>query len=197
MGKPGQGIVKMAEKLPRVKINMETGEGLIIERTDVFSKIRQYSTWTYNIAAWAVWLILMRPLILIFLWYLGFKIAHFQMIEMEGFRNLSFFMYAMLAVFCIFLVMLAWNRYNVFLFRGKERRKPLPDCTDADFAAYYKMTQNDVETLKNSNVDIYFLQDETVILDCGENRKIKALYAPLHLEKHFAPSADIQLKQKA
>ncbi|OGV48666.1 MAG: poly-beta-1,6-N-acetyl-D-glucosamine biosynthesis protein PgaD [Lentisphaerae bacterium GWF2_44_16] len=186
----------MTEKAPRIKINIETGEGLIIERTDIFSKVRQYSSWTYNVAAWAIWLMLMRPLIVIFLWYLGFKIARFQMIELEGFRNLHFFMYALLAVSCIFLAMLTWNRYNVFLFRGKERRKPLPDCTDADFAAYYKITQSDVEILKNSNVDIYFSEDETIIFGCGENKNIKALYAPLLLEKHFAPVVNTQLSEK-
>lgn len=197
MGKPGQRIVEMAKKVPRVKINMETGEGLIIERTDIFSKIRQYSSWTYNIIAWAVWLTLMRPLIVIFMWYLGFKIAYFQMIELEGVMNMGFFSYTAAAMSVIFLLMLAWNRYNIFLFRGKERRKPMPDCKDADFAAYYKISQSDIEMLKNSNVDIYFYGDETIILDCGGNKKVKALYAPLHLEKHFAPAADISINQKA
>lgn len=190
MGKPGQGIVGMAKKAPRIKVNLETGEGLIIERTDVFSKLRQFSSWTYNIAAWTVWIILMRPLIVIFMWYLGVKIAQFQMIEMEGIRNVGFFAWATGGVTCIFLMMLAWNRYNVFLFRGKERRKPLPDCTDADFAKYYKISWSDVETLKNANVDIYFPGDETVILDCGEYGKIEALYAPLRLEKHFAATTN-------
>ncbi|OGV57364.1 MAG: poly-beta-1,6-N-acetyl-D-glucosamine biosynthesis protein PgaD [Lentisphaerae bacterium GWF2_52_8] len=178
--------MKMPEKKQRVKVDFETGDGLIIDHPSLISKFRYYSEWTYNVLAWAIWLSLLRPLLIIGLWYIGIKLAWFQMVELEGFRNPEFFAYGFLSIFGIFLVMFLWNRYNYFRFAGKERRTSRGEASPSDFAQYYKTSEEDIASLRDArNVDIYFPGDDTIVLDCGNDKKIEALYAPLDLKKHL------------
>ncbi len=169
----------------RERVDLETGKGLIIERASLVSKTRRFSEWTYNIAAWAFWFLLMRPLIITALWYLGFRVFYYQMVTLEGVRNPEFFSYGFLCMLGIFLAMLAWNRYNVYRFRGVERRKSRGECGPAELSAYYKAPQGQIESLRNSrNLEIYFRNDETIAVECGDGMRVEAVYAPQSLAKH-------------
>jgi len=171
----------------RVRVNPETGEGLIIERTNLLSKVHVYSQWSYNAMAWCVWFFLLRPLIIMALWYLGMKMTYFQMIELEGLHNPEFFRWLTIVLCIIFLILLFWNRYNAYRFRGKDRRKSRGDCDSVDMADYYKVNPADIDRLKDArNLDFYFTEPLHVEIDTGCGPRINALYAPQNLELHLA-----------
>ncbi len=169
----------------RVRVDMKTGEGLIIDRPGLVTKLRRYSEWTYNLLAWAFWLFLLRPLAILVLWYLGMRVAYHQMVFLEGFDNPDFFGFGALAVVSILLVAFVWNRYNFLRFRGVDRRRPSGDCSEADLANYYKTGVAEIDALrKAAYVEIFFPGDEHVEIDDGA-RRTRVLYAPQDLSKHF------------
>lgn len=174
----------------RMKVNLETGDGLIIERENLLTKFQQVGKFSWSIACWVIWMLLIRPLIVTMLWYLGLRTAEFQMIALEGIKNIEFFTYYSCAIIAIFFILLGWNRYNVYRFRGKDRRNPRGACSSDDLAKYYNIEIADVAALQNSNVDIYFSGDESIILETDSGKKIKALYAPQNLQKHFSNMHD-------
>jgi len=174
------------DKNIRVRVDMLTGEGLIIERPALLSKLRRCSEWTCNLLAWASWLMLLRPVLILLLWYLGMRVAYHQMVFLEGFDNPEFFAYGALSVVTILAVAFAWNRYNYLRFRGVDRRKPSGTCGAQELAKYYKMPVASVESLQTAPyVEVSFGRDESVELS-GNGRKAKALYAPQSLGKHFS-----------
>jgi len=170
----------------RVKVDVETGKGLIIDREAMVSKTRRLSEWTYNAAAWAFWLFLMRPLIITMLWYLGLRVAYYQMVSLQGIRNPEFFSFGFLALLAIFGAMLAWNRYNVYRFRGVERRKSRGVCEAQDLARYYRVAEEEVDGMRNSSrLDVYFDAADAARIDLGPSGEVKALYAPQKASLHF------------
>jgi poly-beta-1,6-N-acetyl-D-glucosamine biosynthesis protein PgaD len=169
----------------RVRVDMKTGEGLIIDRPGLVSKLKRYSEWTYNLLAWAFWLFLLRPLLILLLWYLGVRIAYHQMVFLEGFDNPAFFGFVAASIAVILAVAFAWNRYNYFRFRGVDRRKPSGPCGPEELAKYYKMSVQAVESLQMAPyVEVSFGGDETISLSAEGGRSVNALYAPQSLAKH-------------
>jgi len=169
----------------RVKIDLKTGEGLIIDKPGLITKLRRVSEWTYNLLAWAFWLFLLRPLVILALWYLGVRLAYHQMVFLEGFDNPQFFAFGSLSIIFIFTIAFAWNRYNLIRFKGLDRRKPPGNCTEEDLAKHYKISPKDVESFQAAPyVEIAFFGDESIELNAGA-QKTKALYAPQDLAKHL------------
>jgi|GEM_PF-2200874 len=175
----------MGNKPERIRVDPETNRGLIIERVNLLSRLTVFSQWSYNAFAWFCWIFLLRPLLIAGLWYLGFKMTYFQMIELEGFHNPEFFRWLIIALCLIFLFMLFWNRYNAYRFRGKDRRRSRGECDSVDMAAYYKVSPDTIDRLKQAaNLDFYF-GPESVSIDDGTGSRIQALYAPQNLQKHL------------
>ena len=176
----------MNNEYTRVKVDMKTGEGLIIDRPGLVSRLMRCSEWSYNLLAWAFWLFLLRPLIILVLWYLGVRVAYHQMVFLEGFNNPAFFGYGAGSVFLILLVAFAWNRYNFMRFRGIDRRKSQGDCSVEDMAKYFKISPEDVNSFQMApSVEVAFAADESIEVDTGV-KKTKALYAPQNLARHRA-----------
>lgn len=185
-------------KQTRTKLNIQTGEGLIIERAEAVSGSRRLAEWTYNFMAWAFWFFLLRPLIIGALWYLGVRLAYYQMITLQGVKNPDFFVFSVAGIAAIFALMLFWNRYNVYRFRGVERRKSRGSCEPEELAEYYHCRIEDVEAMSNSrNVDVYFKGPELVEADCGTGVRFDALYAPQNPKLQLAAMKSHPLKQGA
>lgn len=73
---------------------------------------------------WTIWLYLWLPLISLLAWFIGIRLFHDEMIAQrgyEGFFNLVG--WYSLVVLIIGGALLGWGGYNLYRFRGKERRK--------------------------------------------------------------------------
>ncbi len=185
-------------KQTRTKLNIATGEGLIIEKSDAVSSVRRMSEWTYNLLAWAFWFFLLRPIIIGALWYLGVRLAYYQMITLQGVKNPDFFTCSAGGVALIFVVMLLWNRYNVYRFRGVERRRSRGECSVQEMADFYHCRPENIESLSNSrNIDIYFKSREEIEADCGNGVRFPAVYAPQNPKLQMAKAKPHPSKQGA
>ncbi len=158
---------------------------IIIERPSLVSKTRHYTEWTIHIIGWILWMLLIRPLIILLLWYLTYRFFKYEMFTLEGIDNPIYFGIGAGILVSIYLIMFVWSRYNAWRFKGKDRRKSRGDATPEAIAEFYKMKTEDISALQSSSkIDIYFLDNELIEIDNGRENRIKALYAPLNQSKH-------------
>ncbi len=170
----------------KTKVDPVTGEGLIIERSDIIEKQR-FSNLSFKFYSWVCWLYLIRSVVVLILWYLGIKISYFQMINMKGWNNFEFFLFGMLMLSGIFLFMLYWNRYNFIRFSGPDRRSSLGRSDSHSIARYFATKTVTIDQLKNSDkVEVDVKENDTVeLVRDGSGVKVVALYAPQNLDLHF------------
>jgi biofilm PGA synthesis protein PgaD len=158
---------------------------LIIDSPKLMSKTRHLTEWSIQILGWIAWMIFIRPLIILVLWYVAYRFFNYQMFKLEGIENPEYFGIGAGILISIYLVMFGWSRYNAWRFRGKDRRHSRGEATPESMAEYYKVKAEDISTLQESkNIDVYFLNDDIIEIDDGKGRKIKALYAPFNQAKH-------------
>ena len=160
---------------------------LVIDRREAISKIRNYSELSLNTMGWILWLVLIRPFVLLVIWYISYRFFKYHMCTLEGIDNPGFFGIGTGAVLLIFLSLFAWSRYNAWRFGGLDRRKSRGEAGTAEIANYYKISIEDTEKIKNApSLKIYFDKNEYIKIQTDYSAEIKALYAPLGPQKHKA-----------
>lgn len=97
-------------------------DGLIIDVPEKLSKLRRAAETSATVMAAIVWLVAVRPLLAIGLWYVGWHLAYTHMIRLQGFNNLGYFALLGMIALSLFSSMFLWSRYNAARFRGKTRR---------------------------------------------------------------------------
>ena len=108
---------------------------LIIDRPARLSDLRKRTEWSLTLIGWAIWFFLCRPLLLLTLWLLGVKQIYVHMVRLGGaiavVEWLHWYSFVILAVS---LAVLAWNRYNWFRFRGRDKRRRSADASLEEMA---------------------------------------------------------------
>jgi biofilm PGA synthesis protein PgaD len=170
----------------RSRVDLETGEGLIIERESLLSPFRKAGQYGWGAASWLVMINLLRPVLAGLLWIAGEEWARRTVFSKEGLRNPDFFIRYSLVILGIFLVFLGWNRYNFLRFRGPDRRQPRGECESYELARYYDIGMEDMEALAGADVEISFEPDERIVIETDSRRTITAMYAPLRPQAHLA-----------
>jgi biofilm PGA synthesis protein PgaD len=169
----------------RSRVDLETGEGLIIERESLLSPLRRAGQYGWGAASWLVLVNLLRPVLAGLLWIAGEEWARRTVFSREGLRKPDFFIKYSLVILAIFLVFLGWNRYNYLRFRGTDRRQPRGECESYELARYYDIGMEDMEALARADVEISFNPDESIVIETDSRRKITAMYAPLRPQAHL------------
>jgi poly-beta-1,6-N-acetyl-D-glucosamine biosynthesis protein PgaD len=96
---------------------------IIINKTFDLGFYRCNSELGVAATGWLIWFFMIRPLLLLTAWSFGFHIFYAQFVKLGEYKNLRIFGYYFLVMAAIYTVLQLWNRYNVYRFRGKERRK--------------------------------------------------------------------------
>ncbi len=158
---------------------------MIIDRRDIVSKTRAWTEWTLNAAGWALWIFLVRHLVLLAIWYVAYRFFKYHMFTLEGIENTEFFGIGAGAAMIIFLSMIVWSRYNAWRFGGLDRRKSRGEARIEDIARYYKISPEDTARVHQSRlIEAHFDKHEKVRLKLDEGEEIEILYAPLDQAKH-------------
>ncbi len=163
-------------------------KGIIIDRPTLKSKTRNFSEWTLNILGWILWIFLMRPLFLLFMWFVGYKIFYLHMIKLEGYTNLDKFIAYTIVIFSIFLILMIWHKYNVFMFRNKERRVGRKNVSNKEMTDFFKFEDPEkIEDIKKArNIDIYFNDNDIIKFKTGENNPtVKISFNPQDKERQL------------
>jgi len=175
----------------RKSVDLETGEGLIIEREALLPRVRRAGQSGWLFASWILFVETLRPLFAGALWVVSADWARRSVFSKDSLRNPDFFLYYSIVILGIFLVFLAWNRYNFLRFRGADRRQPRGECESYDLARYYDVSMEEIEVLSRADVEISFDPDDRIVIETDSKREISALYAPQDPRGHF-----VRLKAK-
>lgn len=133
-------------------------------------------------AGWLVWFFMIRPLLLLTVWSFGYHIFYAQFVELGGYKNLRIFGYYLLVMAAIYTVLQLWNRYNIYRFRGKERRREGAPVSDKQMGAFYHISDQAVSSLKKDPaISVHFLSDQRVDFELtadSAQSPIAAVYDP-------------------
>ena len=118
------------------------------------------------------------------LWGYVAWILYDNMFRRGGIKSPVFFTSGFAVVLLIFLLLVLWNRYNVWRFRGHEKRQARGATTPADMARPFRLQAADVERLQQArNVCVKFQDDQSLILtpDGNSANAITGRYSPQEL----------------
>ena len=149
------------------------GQPLIYEKAHLLGWPQRLVEWGIFIAGYALW------------GYVAW-ILYDNMFRRGGIKSPVFFTSGFAVVLLIFLLLALWNRYNVWRFRGHEKRKSRGATTLTDMATPFHLRDADVERLQQArSIRVDFLADQTLILTPGENtaNAVKGRYSPQELAK--------------
>lgn len=175
----------MSKNNDRVRVDLETQEGLIIDRASLLSNLRLALKFGWGVGSWLIWLDLLRPVLLAAVWTLGLWIGKTRLSGEGGRGSLEFFLYYSIVLAAIFLLTFGWNRYNFYKYRGTDRRRPRGECGSAELARYYAVDPSEIERLSAANVEIHFGEGDEITIHTDGGHRVVALYAPQNLDKHF------------
>jgi len=158
---------------------------IIIDRPEALNPFRRGTEWSITTIGWIIWFFLCRPLILVFLWFIGMEIFYEHMIHLGGLQGLKeIWGIYLFVILIIFLVVRGWNVYNYFKFRKKDRRQQAPAVTAAEMEHYLKFEAGGVAAVQTwSNMAIDFSGHYALKLSDPSGKNPKVFHAK------FNPSA--------
>jgi poly-beta-1,6-N-acetyl-D-glucosamine biosynthesis protein PgaD len=155
-------------------------DGLIIDVPHKMSAFRRGSDALLTVVATIIWMFAFRPLLLLVLWYVGFRVAHLHMIELQGIDNPRFFALLALMTIGTFGVQFLWSRYNAYRFRGLDRRRTMESVSTAEMAAHYAVPPEKLERLHDCRTfRMARLARDLVEIACSDGSLVVVRHDPL------------------
>jgi biofilm PGA synthesis protein PgaD len=139
-------------------------ESLIINRPEALKVTRRRIEFSLTTIGWAVWIFLCRPLLIIMLWLLSFRVFFRHMVDLGGLVGLQelkiFYISGIVAI--IFLVR-GWNFYNKVRFGRKQRRKFVRGVSEKRLEKFFKLPEGSAGQLTDTKeIDIDFLENHQI-----------------------------------
>lgn len=158
-------------------------DSLIIDRPEALKKMRRGIEFSLTTIGWAVWIFLCRPVLIIMLWLLSFRVFFRHMVDLGGLVGLKELriIYISVIILIIFIVR-GWNLYNKMRYGKKCRRRFVRGVSNKKLEKHFKLPENSAARLQRMNaIDVDFLEDHEL--------RITRPGAPHSAVKgHFRPS---------
>ena len=111
---------------------------VIIDRPSLQTRRQRLVYGSVTLVFWALWIYLWLPLLALFGWLLGIRIAYTEMVVRHGFTLLQGKVTDYLTVVAwLGGALLVWAYYNFLRFHGSQRRRARPPVTRAEQASHY------------------------------------------------------------
>ena len=139
---------------------------LIIERPEAITGLRHGAEVSIITIGWLVWFVILRPLLLILLWYIGVRAFSRHMLYLKGWQTLEerSIIY-ILVVLGIYLVVRGWNVYNFRRFGKRNHRTDVRNVTEAELGRFFSLPAGSVEKIQSWNeVSVFFHKDHMISL---------------------------------
>jgi poly-beta-1,6-N-acetyl-D-glucosamine biosynthesis protein PgaD len=128
------------------------------------------------------------------LWVYGGWIVYRQLVRADGLgKSPAFISAAFGVIFGVYLLFLLWNRYNIWKFRGHERRRPRGETTAEEMGRPFHLAAAEVERLQQARAVRVEFTGQTITLtpDGQADATIKGRYSQRELaaapQSHIAP----------
>ncbi len=161
-------------------MELANNEPLIIDVPEKLSMLRRTTEASLTLFGAVVWMIALRPIVAIILWYLGWHLAYAHMIKLEGLFNAGYFAVLGGVALSIFVGLLLFSRYNAARFGAATRRRPRGAATLDELAAFFAMDPASLQELREAGaVVVYRTARDRIELKHGKAPRIKARHEPL------------------
>lgn len=119
---------------------------LIINRPDLQTLRQQYTFALLTFLFWVAWFYLWLPLISLLAWLFGIEIFYEHMVVLEGLTGfVGMLDWYVLVISALGTVLLCWSWYNLFRFRGKNKRVRKETVSDRQLAGFFNI---DIQSLE-------------------------------------------------
>jgi poly-beta-1,6-N-acetyl-D-glucosamine biosynthesis protein PgaD len=155
-------------------------DGLIIDVPEQLSRVRRAAQAGMKGVAVVLWLVALRPILLLGIWYLGWQVAYTHMVKLQGWDNREYFALLGSTAAALSLALLAWNRYNARRFRAAERRRARRVASVEELATRFELPPAAIEQLRESrHVRVERPSRTEVVLSCEEGAVFVGRHDPL------------------
>jgi biofilm PGA synthesis protein PgaD len=113
---------------------------LIIERPELQSMTQRYGWKSVTFFFWMLYIYLWIPLITLLVWFVGVKLFHINMIELNGYGSLvdKLGLYSAIIIM-ISIILISWAEVNRMRFKNKFRRLDNNELTVGEVAKKYNL----------------------------------------------------------
>lgn len=156
------------------------GGELVIDVPEQLSRVRRAEEAGLTAFAAVLWLVALRPVLLLLLWYLGWELAYTHMVRLEGWDNRGYFA-ALAGVFGgLGLLLFAWSRYNTLRFRRGERRRLQRDASEAELRARLGLSAEQLRRMRAERTLLVERPQRTeVVVTCADGARFGLHHDPL------------------
>jgi biofilm PGA synthesis protein PgaD len=122
---------------------------IIVNNPKKLNPFRKGTEWSLTFIGWCIWLFLIRPIMLVFLWFIGFKMFYVHMIRLKGLSSLIlFFANYLFIILFILLFVRGWNVYNRIRFRGREHRQHATAVRPEELDKHFLMPEGSAASIQ-------------------------------------------------
>ena len=134
---------------------------IIINRPEKLSSVKKIAEWSVTAFGWGLWFFFCRPLLIAFLWFLGFEAFYVHMIRLQGLRSvIVFFESYVFVILTLLLVARGWSFYNQMRFGQRGKRKGAPEVKPDELDHYFNMKEGSAAKLQSwKEIQIDFSPD--------------------------------------
>ncbi|MDI1298490.1 poly-beta-1,6-N-acetyl-D-glucosamine biosynthesis protein PgaD [Methylotenera sp.] len=131
---------------------------LIIERPELQSMTQRYGWKSVTFAFWMFYVYLWVPLITLVVWWVGVKLFHTNMIELEGYKSLVDKLGVYSAVILIIsMILIGWAEINRMRFKNRIRRLDNNELSVAEVAEKYNLDTYHLTLLRQKkSITVHF-----------------------------------------
>jgi len=171
----------MAKKKKTIRKNEY--EGLIINRPEALSAVRRSTEWGVTSIGWIVWIFFFRPVLLILLWYLGFKFFYRHMVALKGLQGLiEMWKLYFGTILIILLCIQGWSVYNKVKFRRKDRRQNVRSMSREDIEEFFRFAEKNSSEIQSwDDIEVDFNKKNKILIHKAGGRKEP-------FQGHFSPT---------
>jgi poly-beta-1,6-N-acetyl-D-glucosamine biosynthesis protein PgaD len=153
---------------------------MVIDVPEQLSRVRRAEETGLTALAAVVWLVALRPVLLLALWYLGWEVAYTHMVKLEGWNNRGWFAMLGAAFAGLSALLFAWSRYNAVRFRRTDRRTSQRLAGDGDLLSRCRISSEQLARLRESrSLRIERAARTEVVVTCADGAPFSLYHDPL------------------
>lgn len=147
-------------------------KGILIDKPSHLSLLRRFTEKGIMLAAILMWISLLRPVVLLCLWVIGFRVAYSHLIKLGGARNPVFFTISISCVLVVLLTIILWNIYDRMRYSNRYKGRASRPTENGQLGALFSLPAEEVAAIKRSQMlEVYFLDKGQISIKITQDQK--------------------------
>jgi biofilm PGA synthesis protein PgaD len=149
-------------------VSIDRRPGPVFDSPELQARSHRVIYSVMTLAAWLVWAWLWLPLVTLLGWYLGIRTFLREIVIPDPAAMRSSLLTYLLVILSIGILLTVWSRYNVFRFRGQERRGEVSPVTDSELSDTFRISSAALDR---------FRDEDSLVLEHDEDGRLAGVFA--------------------